>query len=407
MLYDELKKKRKEMREEVEKKEKEPRILYGMARPHLFYTRPLTEMYGYGVETATRVAMSSIVNVVNKIGWEKYIAGMEKIQFPWVSKRSRALKEEVKLTGDSVLDVKLHTLTWSNGCGFSAGAVYEFDENHVEEFENWCPQIAALNYMGLQNEVEELGFWCDAYDACIMADVNAAVDYNHAYCIGKGDKFCKQIVTPREDGEATIKTDRREDEKSLYEIFKEQKALKREKYNGDAPEFKVSYDKPLNQQDASEEELGKHGSETKWHIATEAVNMGGALLGWEEFINLVGEKQSYGFEKAAKDRVNEFEILGDGVKEAATSVMLGYAGLPFEHSLTKYTDEEVVGIAHTCPIAEACKEMGVDGIDLSLWCDFYKNFETHAVNPNIDITHTHCLACGDKYCRFTIKENEK
>lgn len=407
MLYDELKAKRDQIRSEVEEKEKEPRVLYGMGRPHIYYMRPITELYGFGVETATRIAMSSIVNVVNKIGWEKYIAGMEKIQFPWVSKRSIALKEEVKLTGDSVFDAKLHTLTWSNGCGFTSGAVYEFDEDHVEEFENWCPQIAALNYMGLQDEVEELGYWCDAYDACIMADVNAAIDYNHAYCIGKGDKFCKQIVTAREDNEPVIKTDRKDGERSLYSIFKEQKQLKREKYSGDAPEFKVSYDKPLNQQDASEEELGKHGSETKFHIATEAINMGAAMLGWEDFINLIGEKQSYGLEKAAQDHINEFDILGTGVKEAATSVMMGYAGLPFEHSLTKYTDNEVVGIAHSCPIAEACKEMGVDGTDLSLWCDFYKGFEVHAVNPDIDITHTHCIGCGDKYCRFTIKKAEK
>ena len=407
MLYQELKEKRDRMRSEVEKKEKNPRVLFGMARPHLYYTRPITELYGMGVETATRIAMSSIVNVVNKIGWEKYIAGMEKIQFPWVSKRSQALKESVKLTGNSVLDVKLHTLTWSNGCGFTAGAVYDFDEDHVEEFENWCPQIAALQYMGLQDEVEELGYWCDAYDACIMADVNAAIDYNHAYCIGKGDKFCKQIVTPREDGQAVIKADRKADEPSLYQIFREQKALKREKYPAGAPEFKVSYDKPLNQQDASDEELGKHGSETKFHIATEAIAMGGAMLGWEDFLNLIGEKQSYGLEKAAVERVNEFEILGDGVKEAATSVMMGYAGLPFEHSLTKYKDDEVQGIAHQCPIAEACREMGVDGSELSLWCDFYKGFEVHAVNPDLDITHTHCLACGDDHCRFTIRKKDE
>lgn len=404
MKFEELKKNRDSMREQVESQEPEPRIKFGLGRPHIYYQYPITKLYGDAVETATRVAMSCIAAVVNKIGWEKYLAGMEKIQAPWVSKRSAALRDTVALTGDSVLDVKLHTLTWSNGCGFTSGAVYDFDENHVMEFENWCPQIEALNYMGLQNEVEELGYWCDCYDGLIMRDVNGKISYNHAYCIGRGDKFCKQIVTPAEDGKEIIRPDRGKDERSLYEELRLQKAAKREKYDGEAPNFKVSYDKPVNQQDASDEELGKHGSTTKWHIATEAIVMGMSLLGTEAFINLAAEKMSYGFEKAALERRNEMNLLDDGVKVAATAYAMGNAGTPFDAAFTKYTDDEVVGIAHTCPLAEAAKEMGLpEDADLSVWCDFYKNFDVHVVNPNLDVTHTHCIGCGDKYCRFTIK----
>jgi len=72
--------------------------------------------------------------------------------------------------------------------------------------------------------------------------------------------------------------------------------------------------------------------------------------------------------------------------------------------LTKYRDDEIVGIAHTCPIVDAAREMGLEEVgDLSLWCDFYKNFEVRAVNPDYRLTHTHCLGSGDGHCRFAIE----
>lgn len=406
-LYQELKDRRDEKRAYLEQTDPDIRQKRGFHNMSFIYSDAWkNKKYEYGIHTATRVAMATIASTVNQIGWEKYCEGMELYQWPSVHKRAAAMKEKYGLLDDTMMDVKMHTLTWSTGCGFTGGAVQYYDEDRVEGMCYWCPQVAALEEMGL--ECGNLGIWCDSFDGLIMSDCKPNLSYTHLSCLSLGDKVCRHIIEEVEEPFLRVPETggfRTPGEPSLYETILANKEDKKKRF---APEPE-SYDLPNWRslpwltEEFSNEQIEARGCETKWHIATDAIILGGKLLGWENFINTINKEHTSGYTRAANSKRIDLNILTRDLRQAANMVFFGYAGLPFEHRLTKYTPKQILGYAEKCPIAEAAKEMEVDASELSLWCDYYKNIEVHSVDPNFNITHTHCLANGDCCCRFIIE----
>lgn len=406
-LYSELKARKAEKRAYLEEVDPNVRQKRGFNNMSFIYSDEWkNKKYEYAIHTATRVAMSNIASVVNQIGWEKYCEGMETFQFPSVQRRAMAMKEKYDLHDDTMMDVKMHTLTWSTGCGFTGGAVQYYDEDRVEGMAYWCPQVAMLEEMGL--ECGNLGIWCDSFDGCIMTACKPNLSYTHVYCLADGDKVCRHIV--EEVKEPFMKNPeftraRKPGEPSLYETIMGNKAEKKTRFAPepdcyDLPNWRTL---PWLTAEYNNEQIEKRGCETKWHIATDALILGGHLLGWQKFINVVNDEHTPGYTRAANQRRLDINLLTKDLRQAANLVFFGMAGLPFEHRLTKYTPKQILGYAEKCPIAEAAAEMGVDAADVSLWCDYYKNIEVHSVNPEYNITHTHCIAAGDPYCRFIIE----
>lgn len=413
--YEEARKNRDEQRAKAMEKEPVPVGTHGMAMPSAMYDPELKEIEPKtAVDICVRISMATIANAVHLVGWEKYLDGMERVQWPSVEKRAIGLMKEFgcedmyhKGTG---WDVKLHTLTWSRGCGWAknSGTLYEFDE-FGHKAGSWdCPQINCLREMGLIDEIDNLSIWCDAYDGLIYNAVQPNETYNHLYCLHHDD-HCQQCGTiidePFLKGPLNGTDYRKPGEETLYEAILRCKREKRETIPVKIRDInEPSWKLPTWYQDWPEVDIAKRGVRTKFHIFTDALILGGHLCGWEALLNRIAETQTENLQLKAKERTKLYKVNGTGLKDVGAFVASSYAAFPYEFGITRYTDKVISAVATKCPIYDAAVEMGFAHVeDLSLWCDWFKNLDVKAVNPEYHLTHTHCLARGDNYCRWTIE----
>jgi hypothetical protein len=396
--YQTLKSRRDAERVEMEKIAPEPKTFLGRFVPFSFVGRDKADIYRKQLHAATKISMSTLVNVAGVVGWEKLINGIHKIQSPAVTRKAEKIAREHGFTGEKTIDAMATTGVYAMGAGFDRHTYTVITDSHGEGYADWCPQTEALQEMELFDEAGELHHWCDAMDRAIMAGACKDSFYLHTHCPGAGDRYCRWVI--KDEDEKRWNTD------NPYQVLKELKAERREYIEEKEPEpIKI---KPLGSAYLMEKtpaEIALAGAKTKFSIATEVLFTCAHLLGWEKLINLVSKKQSLGFTKAALERKREFDIDGNSLRDAATMAPMGYTGVFDTHTINQYTEDRIEGVGKSCPMVDAAKEMGLENDieDLSLWCDFYHNFNVHAVNEDFNLTHTHCLGRGDKHCRFVIK----
>lgn len=365
-----------------------------------------------GIMQIMRINGATVINAVNEIGWEKYLAAMEKKQGPVSTALNAKFVKELGVKTHTCFDIRLLNGYTVLGGGFfeKGGGFVEFSDKYEETVMNWCPQVQANYDMGF-TEPFDFDNWCDVYNLSLARALNPNVQYVHVNCPQRGDKCHRGIIEYCKDKEPILNYDRKEGDKgeSIYQKITRHKNEKRaalKKLPEWAPSvpFMVLGQNFGSLSNLSIEEIERLGAKLNFKTCIGSVLVAGDTLGWEKFINLIGEKQSWGWTQAADNRRLSYGILGHTLRDAAALVVSAYAGLPFDsHRLTKYTDEQIEGIADWCPIVEQANEMKLDKLeDLSLWCDFYHNFDVHAANPEFQQVHTHCLGRGDKYCRFVI-----
>ena len=414
--YKQLKDLRGKTRRKIEQEMPKPKQTDGFLLPVIVGKKSKPELYHDAVIMHTRVAMSIIAAVSEEIGWDEFIAGLEKWQGPAVSRRGLQLMQDTGYNGKSAMDVRLMSMVWATGCGFGAveksAGFFHLSPDRVEVGAPGCPQIDALEYMGLDHNNINLGNWCDAYDYFIIHAQNPKIGYTHAACLGRGDETCRCIIEVIDEKEDIVNYHRNPDTKgeSLYEKIQRLKEKYREARGEDLfvrPNV-AGFQAGRRIENWSPEIVGKKGTARKYSIAAENLLVSGELLGWEKLINLLHQVQSEGFKKAARERKETYEIDGDSLRDAGALYVLGYAGFPFDdHQLVEYTDERVEMISKSCPLVNLAKEMDFHHLeDLSLWCDFFHNFNVHAANEKLQLVHTHCLGKGDKMCRSVIVERE-
>ena len=399
--YQMLKNRRDEERAEMEKVSPEPRALSGRIIPHAFAGWPKADIYYRQFFSATKIAMTTLVNTAEKVGWKSLINAVHKLQGPKATAKAKGVADEYGFTDGTVMDGIKIIKQSSIGCGFNRHFSTMGDESYSEGYADWCPQIEALHEMGHGEKAGELHYWCDSYDRFQMRAGNEDAFYTHTHCIGcpeEGDRHCR----------STLKTYDREkwDTEDPYETLKEIRVEQREylenkeieprKFHTFVPEFVM---------ELSDLEVQKRGAKTKFGIAVDIILIGAHLLGWKDFINTIAEKQAYGFRKAAADRKREFNVVGDALEDASAVAAMGYIGWFDTHQIVDFKPDRIEGCGQTCPLVDTAKAMGLEDNmeDMSLWCDFYHNFNVKAVHPERNLTHTHCLGRGDKQCRFVIK----
>ena len=399
--YQMLKNRRDEERAEMEEVSPEPKALSGRIIPLAFAGWPKADIFKRQSFAATKIAMTTLVNTAEKIGWKALINTVHALQGPKVTAKAKKLGEKHGHTGGKVVDAIGIVKQWAIGCGFTRHFTTMADESYGEGYADWCPQIEALHEMGHGEQAGELHYWCDSYDRFLMRAGNEDAFYTHTHCTGcpeEGDRHCR----------STLKTFDREkwDKEDPYETLKEIRVEQREylenkeieprKFHTFAPEFVM---------DLSDLEMQKLGAKTKFGIALDIIVIAAHKLGWKAFINMIAEKQTYGFRKAAVDRKREFNVVGNSLEDASALAAMGYIGWFDTHQIVDFKPDRIEGCGQTCPLVETAKDMGLEDNmkDMSLWCDFYHNFNVHAADPNLNLTHTHCLGRGDKQCRFVIK----
>jgi len=416
-LYQTLKRQRDEKRIVFEKTKQEPLQLVGVFWPSALKALGKDYALQDAAMQSMRIHGANIENVVGEIGWDKLLATMEEKEGPTLTRQAIDCKKELGITSDSPFDIRVLNSYWNRGTGFHPNPAtgkegqrwVEMSDERVEVVGDWCPQIEGLKQMGFTDPFD-WGIWCDAIDSCLARAINPRVQYLHINCLGKGDKYCRIIIERCKDKDEILNYDSKPTDKgeSFYQKtmrLRKEKCEEVEKLEPEPPDV-PGFPQGFTPGGPFGDDVSEIGAKRAFKTITQTICYVGDTLGWMKFINLIGEKQSWGFSKAASARRKNYKILGDTLRDAATLAVISYTGLGFDkHKLIRYTDKAVEGIADWCPIVQVANEMGLDKKieDVSLWCDFYHNFDVHAVNPNFQLVHTHCLGRSDKYCRFVIE----
>lgn len=156
-------------------------------------------------------------------------------------------------------------------------------------------------------------------------------------------------------------------------------------------------------------EFMRHGVHEWTRLAMAMIVSASDEIGWDEYLNMLFEKQRPVIEKKARAIANEYDLDASNMMEAYVVIFRWAIGCGFE-ALTNYSTgpDEIVEAADSCPQIAAMNEMkmGERADKLSFWCDTMDNMIIQTENPNIYYTHTNCLGRpGDAHCRTCVKEH--
>lgn len=394
--YEELKQIRDEWRPSVVA---EPSWTQGVIWPSLFYAKAEApaELLTKGVMAWVRIAMANIITSGDTLGWERFINALDRVQRPASYRKAMRLKEQFGIQGNGAAAATNTMVTWARGDLFSDFVHYVVSEHEIKGVGSWCPQVTALEEMGLGDRGQNLKYWCDTYDSMIAHPVNPECRMTHANCPAAGDKFCMFNVfeekAPQSD--SYYKTIRYFNDKKLAELEKDPD-----------PDYFQGFGPPRFHDGLAWADNLKDGMITKASIANQTLIVSGVEYGWKPYLERIMAEHTWGYREEAMKMKRDYGVKGTSVRDAGMLLAIGYGMLGFDdHSIIEFTPAKVEGLADKCPIVWSAEELGLgDKVeDVSLWCDFYHNHKVHAVNEELQVCHTHCLARGDKYCRFCLK----
>lgn len=393
-VYQSLKKIRDEERPGVIA---EPSFRQGVMWPTLALSKPPEDLLARGVMGWTRMAMATVLAGGEAFGWEKFINLLDAKQRPASQKKADRLVKEFNIEGKSAADCVNLMVCWAKGDLFNYHTHPIVSEHNLFGMGTWCPQVAAVEEMGLGDKAQNLRLWCDLYDSTICHSLNTDCRMVHAHCPSGGDRFCMFYIFEEE----APKTD------SYYKTLQHFNDNKRKDLEVNPnPDYFEGMAPPRIIEGLSEAEKLKDGVLCKAQIGLQTLLICAIEYGWENFINLLDKEDSWGYLQEGLKIRRDFAVKGTGLRDAANvlTTALAMQGYDF-HSIIEYTPERVEGVGHKCQVIEAAQDLGLhDKIeDVSLWCDFYHNHKIKAINPDYQLTHTHCLGRGDKFCRFVLK----
>lgn len=397
----------KRHRDEKRKSEPEPRFAMGCFLPQLTTGRTLVgigwdpiDILYQATRIWSRLARSGAIRAAEAVGWEKWILTMEARQSEGVKKAATDHRKELGVTGHDMAAVSAISAAGVPGCGFDWHRVTELTDKVMIGTADGCPVIQSAREMGMADSpaMEEISLCCDMYDNFETRATSPDVWFTHTHCLGRGDKYCKFFVDYRKGPEPG---------ENFYQTLKRLRDTKRKESPDPEKYFAPGYFNVQVLDRWSRQKNLELGVRCERRIAVGQVIMAADLNGWEKWINGMTEVEGPRLAEFARERAAKYGVTGSTALDASILHHLGMMGCGFDdHQVISCTAKRVEGVARSCPIVQSAKELGMEGSlgEISLWCDAYRNFEVHAANKNLWITHTHCLGRGDKLCRWIIEE---
>jgi len=392
-------------RDEKRKSAKEPEFIFGYFLPQLTTGRTLAglgwdplDVLKQGSWTWTRMGMSAILRGAQALGWEKWLNALEKRQQTGVTEAARDFRKELGLTGSGIGDVSVISAAGTAGCGFDWHRVTEQSENLMTGVADGCPMIQGAREMGFGNapELELLSLWCDTYDNFETRATSPDVWFTHTHCQGRGDKLCKFLIDYRKDAQKT----------SWFATLKNLLDVKRKESPELEEYYAPGYWAPRAVEHWNQEKLYQLGVAIWRRITVAQVLVAAENIGMENWINGMTENEGPRIRQRIQEMGVKYGVVGSNALDASVLMHLGMMGCGFDdHQVTYFSSNQVEGVARTCPLVESAKELGMEDSleEMSLWCDACRNYEVSAINKDITCTFTHCLARGDKLCRWIIE----
>jgi hypothetical protein len=403
-VFENLKVNMEKERQELEKASPQPKNLSGFFIPGMFgegmNPEANLDLAKRGCMAITGIGLAMAIIIAEEIGWEKFINLWCEKAGPGATLVGENLRKMLSVTGHSMVDMQILSVAGGSGAGFATGWDYEWSNRRTVGTQAHCDMIEACQRMGMGDKVGELRFWCDSYDSFQAKATNEDAWFSHGCCEGIGDKNCRWYKQPVPEGNLA-------GESFYHAIRRRSLAARKDMAANPIPPRVPGLGLPRAMEKWTPEDVVKRGRFGWMRITMSIAGVGVEALGWEKFIDLVAEKSHYGYAKAAVDTKAAFDVIGSSLQHAAVLAILHYLSFGFDnHHVIEFTDKRVEVVGHTCPVLDAIDEWKVlpnTKKEISLWCDYYHNHQIHTINPEFNLTHTHCLGRGDQYCRIVIK----
>lgn len=370
------------------------------------------------------MALSAIMRCAGRedVGFRKFLELADTTQRELVGKVAKEFyAKEFNLMEDSIETFFKVTSLGVVGCGFE----YEVDAGSTDEklkAEQYrCPIVDHAHMAGYKNgdsEFDDLGLWCDTYDNFESAAVAPSQGMVHSHCIGRNDRMCRWYIETLEP-----EVQRQEGE-HIYDYTHRMRAEYRER-QPDGPwvldgktqeetdqlvQDNVSVAHRLQDEIAPTwRDKNRLGSDIWGRIGAVSTVMAGKLLGYDNYVDTMSEKQGPNLQIFARERAEECGITGDSVNDAVSLHNALIVGQGFgAYEINQKSTECIEGACTKCPIAEWAGEAGMaeEAKGISTWCSAARTYEAQVIDENISHTYTHCLANGDAVCRWVIEKNK-
>jgi len=401
--------------EEKRKSEPEPRFANGSFLPQVVVRGGALQDIAWdkieylqeAVRKWHRFAWSDILRVAEVVGWETIILAIEKNQKQGVVDAAVEYRKQNGLTTHDMDAMYIISVNGTLGVGFDHTTLEHTPEREIG-MAYTCPMIQGIRDMGMENNplMKDFSLWCDTYDNMELRATSPDIWYTHTHCLGKGDKYCRYFVDYRkpEPGE------------NYYQTLKRFRDVKRKESDASAPggtvanEFRYgnSIQKPVTTEKlglTKEDELNL-GVQIQRRIGVSTILIGAELIGWEKMINGMYTNQVPRLTELSRNVGAKWNITGTTPLDGAVLMHIGMLGSGFDdHQATSWISKRVEGVARTCPLVESAKESGLENKmeDMNIWCTAWHNANASAMNKNVTCTFTHCLAKGDKLCRWIVE----
>jgi len=355
------------------------------------------EVYSPGRLAWNRIGMSTAIHAMRESGGQEFLNLLWKHEFPFIKTQCERVIEKYGIQGETASAANLVQLALIWGFGYDWHVPNVTREHHIEAYGLWCPLVQAAHEMGIQEGSDLMPNWCDMFSTQIGKAVADNIFVCHAYCPTRGDRMCRTAFVE-------LESDPLFDEDHIYqEVVRLKKAVR----------GKLT---PTPVEDAAEPLPPFFDSFLPESIAREAVELLGRctchivltaakLMGWDKFLSLVNEKQTYGYKYAAMKQRADFFAQGSELSDAASMLMFNYESMGFfGREVACKSPDRIIITGGRCPMAEAAGDCGPDQAtcDASRWCDYYHNNTVKLFNNAFSCLHTRCPLKGDAECRVEL-----
>ena len=370
------------------------------------------------------MAMSAIMRCAGKpeIGFRNFLELADKTQRELVGRVAREFYvKEMGLEGDTLETFFKVTGLGVTGCGFE----YEVDAGCTDEAlkceQYICPIVEHAKMAGYKigdAEFDDLGLWCDTYDNFESAAVAPSQGMVHSHCIGRNDRMCRWYI------ETIPPEKQRQPDEHIYDYTYRMRAEYRDRHpdgpwvldgktQEETDQLVAENLKPTHEYQNTIadnwRDKNKIGADIWGRIGAVSTVMAGKLMGYEEYVNTMPDKQGPNLQDAARERAAEVGITGNTVNDAVALHNALIAGQGFGgYEINQKSATCVEGACTHCPIVAWAGEadMAEDAKGISTWCSAARTYEAKTIDENINHTYTHCLANGDSACRWVIEKAE-
>jgi hypothetical protein len=173
----------------------DPDYFDGMAPPRFIEGWGLTERLIDGRRTKATIGLETMIIAANELGWDNYINLVTKEHSWGYREEALKLRRDYDIKGTSLRDAANLLAIGYAMLGFDDHCIVEYTPKRIEGVAKSCQIIDCAKSLGMEDKIQDVCTWCDFYHNHKVKVVDPNATLSHTHCIGRGDKYCRFVVT--------------------------------------------------------------------------------------------------------------------------------------------------------------------------------------------------------------------